>query len=168
MKYRAVLSLLLALIAGGCGFHPLLSAHGGGSTQLAAVYVDILPNRAGQLLRQALQAKLEGSTSGVARRFTLTISYAEVPQPLAVQSDNSFTRIRDIGSVVWSLRAAATASQQLAGGTVRSMDGYNIVDEQFFYADLSEEATQRRLADALADQVVARLAVYFDKHPEHG
>jgi transposase len=49
---------------------------------------------------------------------------------------------------------------------VRSVDGFNIVDEQYFYQNLSEEAAERRLADELADQIVIGLSVYFNKHPE--
>jgi hypothetical protein len=49
---------------------------------------------------------------------------------------------------------------------VRTVDGYNVVDSQFFYQNVEEEAAERRLADALSDQIVLGLSVYFDKHPE--
>jgi hypothetical protein len=41
-----------------------------------------------------------------------------------------------------------------------------VIDEQFFYSDLSSEAIQRRMGDALADQIVQALAIYFRAHPD--
>ena len=164
---RWALLCLMGMVA-GCGFHPLYTSQGLQSARLAAVYVDIIPNRSGQLLRQALQARLEGADSGTAKRFTLDVAYSESVQGLAVQPDNSTTRNRSVGNAVWSLHSSDNAAAQVAGGTVRSLDGYNIIDEQFFYADLTEEVTQRRLAEALADQIVQGLATYFAAHPGRG
>ncbi len=39
----------------------------------------------------------------------------------------------------------------------------NLLDSQYFMADLETEAVTRRLADALADQIVIQLAAYFRK-----
>ena len=156
----------LASFVSGCGFHPLYAP---GSKQLAAmqsVYVDIIANRSGQLLRQALQARLEGSDNDVPKRYTLSVQFAEASEAISVQSDNSVTRLRDVGRANWALFPLGVGTGELARGNVRSVDGYNIIDEQYFYMDLSEEATQRRLADALADQIVTGLGVYFGKHPD--
>ena len=43
------------------------------------------------------------------------------------------------------------------------MDALNIFDTQYFAADLENEAVQRRLAEALADQITMQLAAYFRK-----
>ena len=156
----------LALCGAGCGFHPVYAPGGPEAAALPAVYVNIIPNRAGQLLRQALQARLAGTDDAVAKRYTLSVSYAEATEALGVQVDNSVTRVRDVGRATWTLHPLANDTVQLGTGTVRNVDGYNVIDEQFFYQDLSEEATQHRLADALADQIVTGLAVYFQKHPD--
>ena len=84
---------------------------------------------------------------------------------LDVQPDNSTTRNRVIGNATWSLHAADKPAVQLAGGVVRSVDGYNVIDEQFFYQDLEQDTAEHRLAQALADQIVLAMGVYFDKHP---
>ncbi len=167
MSRRWVTGFVLLLLS-SCGFRPLYSVQGSQAANLSAVYVNIIPNRSGQLLRQALQSRLEGSASGVAKRYTLDVGYSESVQGVGVQSDNSTTRNRNVGNAVWSLHSADNTAVQVAGGTVRSLDGYNIIDEQFFYADLSEDAVQRRLADALADQIVQGLAVYFGTHARRG
>lgn len=168
MTARRGAVLALSLLLSGCGFHPLYDRAGASAASLAAVYVNIIPNRPGQLLRQALQAKLEGPNGAIAKRFTLGVSYSENVQALGVQADNSTTRNRDVGTATWSLHPVNNLSVQVTGGTARSVDGYNIIDEQFFYSDLSQEATERRLADALAEQIVTGLAVYFDRHPDRG
>ncbi len=163
IRRRAAL-MGVGLLVSGCGFRPLYGGGGARAVQLGSIYVDIIPNRAGQLLRQALQARLEGSSER-AKQFTLGVSYAESVQGLGVQSDNSTTRNRDVATAVWSLHPVGNPAVQIAGGSVRSLDGYNVIDEQFFYTDLSEQAAQARLAGAVADQIVTGLAVYFDRHP---
>ena len=165
MNWRPGVSTVIAALVAGCGFQPMYSNRLDHSLSLPSVYVDIIPNRAGQMLREALQARLEGASTGVAKQFTLNVSYAESGQAVGIQTDNSSTRNRDIGSAVWSLRSVANSAVQVTGGTVRSLDGYNIIDEQFFYATLSEEAAQRRLASALADEIVQGVAVYLRLHP---
>ncbi len=156
----------LASAVSGCGFHPLYAPGGKQSTSMQSVYVDIIANRSGQLLRQALQSRLEGTDDDVAKRYTLSVQFSEAVESLGIQSDNSNTRMRDIGRADWALFPLGSSTNVLATGKVRSVDGYNVIDEQYFYMDLSEEATQRRLADALADQIVTGIGVYFTKHPD--
>ncbi len=162
---RRAFALGAAALAAGCGFHPLYQQGGGQAAALSAIYVNVIRDRAGQLLRQALQARLDGSDSGVAKRYTLAVSFNESVSSLDVQADNSITRNRTIGTAYWSLHDLDNPTPQLAGGTVRSVDGYNIIDEQFFYATTQADQTDQRLADVLADQIVTGLALYFNKHP---
>jgi LPS-assembly lipoprotein len=160
--------LLLALA--GCGFHPLYAPDGAQDAALSAVFVDIIPDRSGQLLRQALQARLEGSDNAAAKRFVLSVSYAAHVTGIGIQNDNSSTRTRVSGDATWSLRAvgAVAGTTQITGGTVRALDGYNVIDEQFFYSDLAQDAVYRRVADSLADQITQALSVYFRAHPAAG
>ncbi len=162
---RRAMALGLAALVGGCGFHPVYGV-AGPHQALASVYVGIIPNRSGQLLRQALQARLQGASTGVAQKYVLSVFYAEAIEGLGVQNDNSTTRNRNVGSATWSLHSVADPGVAIAKGMVRSVDGYNVIDEQFFYQDLQQDAVEHRLAEALADQIVLNLGLYFDKHPE--
>jgi LPS-assembly lipoprotein len=169
IKRRHLLQLGGAGLASGltgCGFHPLYAPGAGQSAAMQSVYVDIIPNRAGQLLRQALQQRLEGTDDAVAKRYTLGVQFSEAMEQLGIQTDNSFTRQRDIGRASWQLFPLDNPTSPLARGNARSVDGYNVIDEQYFYMDLSEEATQRRLAEALADQIVIGIGAYFGKHSD--
>ena len=163
---RRGFALSLAAACSGCGFHPVYSGGEKQDAQLGAVFVDIIPNRYGQLLRQSLQQRLEGSDSGVSKKYVLGVFYTEGTEGLGIQNDNSSTRLRDIATAAWSLHVAGPAGAQLASGKVRSVDGYNIIDEQFFYSDLEEDAAQHRMGEAIADQIVQALGIFFRKHPE--
>ena len=59
------------------------------------------------------------------------------------------------------MRRAATVTT----GRARAVDGLNTFDQQYFAQDLETETVQRRIAEAVADQITAQLATYFDKHP---
>jgi LPS-assembly lipoprotein len=163
--FLRVAALGSAGLGAGCGFHPIYARNAPARVALGAVYVNLIPNRNGQLLRQALQGRLEGTDDAIAKRYTLAIAYSENVQVVNVQIDNSVTRLRTVGTATWTLAPVDNAYAKLAGGTARSVDGFNIADEQFFYEDLSEDAAEHRLADALADQIVIGLSLYFDKNP---
>ena len=156
-----------ALGLGGCGFHPLYLPEGGrgspAAAELAAVYVPVIAERAGQLLRQALQRRLEGSGSGAAKRYELIATIAISGEGIAIQRDTSTTRTRLRATGAWVLRLSGLEAQVLTQGTSRSVDGYNILNQQFFAADLEAEAAYKRLAEALADQIVTQVAVFLKR-----
>ena len=53
----------------------------------------------------------------------------------------------------------------LTRDTARAVDGFNILNQQFFAADLETEAVQKRLAERLADQVVIQLGELLQPPP---
>ena len=73
------------------------------------------------------------------------------------------TRIRAIGSANWTLVAQDPGRTTLTAGYAKAVDAYNIFDTQYFAADLENDAVQRRLATALAEQITLQLATYFRK-----
>ncbi len=68
-----------------------------------------------------------------------------------------------IGGATWTLIAQDPGRTKLSTGYAKAVDGYNLFDSQYFAADLETEVVTRRLADALADQIVIQLAAYFRK-----
>ena len=154
-----------ALLA-GCGFHPLYAPAADGDmgpaqADLAAIWVPVIPERAGQLLRQALQRRLEGAGTGIAKRYTLTVGFALSADSLGIRPDSTATRVRIIGAAPWSLTSDTLDHRLLKQGQAHAVDGYNILDQEYFAADLENETITRRVADTLADQIVEQLAVYF-------
>ena len=60
----------------------------------------------------------------------------------------------------------AEAPVQVASGIERENDAYNIPDQQFFAADASRDAMERRLVDTLSDSIARRLAVTFRRRAD--
>lgn len=163
---RLVLGGAVSLL-GGCGFRPLYLPPGGvgspASTELAAVSVPVIPERTGQLLRQALQRRLEGAGSGTAKKYELVAYVAVASEGIAIQRDSSASRIRLNATGPWTLRELGLTGALLASGTSRVTDGYNIISQQYFAADLENDAATKRIAESIADQIVTQVAVFLSR-----
>ena len=162
-----LLCLALPLAVAGCGFQPL---YGGtqasevAAASLPSIYVDILPNRTGQELRQALQARLEGSAGGQNKQYELAVAYSIQQEGIGVQPDNSVTRTRFIGRASWFLKTLR--GEVVASGNARTLDGVDDLDEQPFEVQLASEKTEARIAGNVADQVTAQIQSYFLRRGE--
>ena len=161
-------ALLLAAVGavGGCGFRPLYLPQGRGapvSADLAAVYVPVIPERQGQLMRQALQRRMHGTGEGVAARYELLVSPVIVAEPIAIQRDSSTSRFRLNGNANWALRRLDVARTLVDSGSSRITDGYNIINQQYFAADLENSAAIRRVVESLSDQIVTDVAIGFKR-----
>jgi LPS-assembly lipoprotein len=163
MRPRILAPRALAIVATlclmGCGFHPLYAPGGATNDRIGHVFVDVIPNRNGQLLRQALQERLDGPGEEE-KHYVLSVSY------IGIQSDNVSTRTRISGSADWVLRKPGLFGEKVASGTARSLDGTNSIAGQFFYGDLQGEAIDRRIGDSVAEQIVQQIAAYFRTHPK--
>ena len=162
---RAALAGTAGLLS-GCGFHPLYApatdgALGPAQTEMAAVWVPVIPERSGQLLRQALQQRLEGAGSDAEKRYTLAASFALASDALAIRPDTTATRVRLIGTAPWTLSTLGSPPQPLTTGQALVIDGYNILDSQYFTSVLENDVVAGRIANTLADQIVTKLAIYF-------
>jgi LPS-assembly lipoprotein len=160
---RALLLGLTGLGLAGCGFRPLyapnMAGHGGAvSAELAAVKVGLVPDRNGQLLRRALERRLNPSGTGTAPRYDLTLSLTLNSEQQGFSRDGVASRIRYVALAPWNLVTRDTPPKTVASGTERAFDAFNIPDNQFFASDMSREAMERRLVEAVADQLVQRLA----------
>ncbi len=167
---RAVLLAASGAVA-SCGFHPVYAVRGASSParhELGLIDVGIIPDRSGQLLRQALQQQLTNSGESLAKRYELSVTFGIASDNVGTQQDTSFTRTRQTGLASWSLKMLDTSSTLVTSGTARALDGVNIIDQQFFEADLASEAAQRRIAEAIAGQITLQLASYFSRHAATG
>ncbi len=161
--------LVALALLGGCGFQPAYmptasDEAGVAQREMAAVFVDNIGERSGQVLRQALQERFERAGPGVQRRYSLTVAYGIGGEGIAVQPNTSVTRVRVIGNASWYLVAQDPGKTRLAAGQARAIDGYNILNQQYFFGDLSNDASQKRLAEALADQIAIQVATWFRSH----
>lgn len=166
LSRRDVLALCGAGAVAGCGFQPVYMPTASGRAgpaqrELAAININLIPDRPGQLLRQDLQDRLASDSGGTPQRYDLSVNFTISGEGIGILNDNASTRVRLIGNAHWTLKARDTAQTQVTSGTARAMDAFNVLDQQYFAADLDNEQVQKRLASDLADQIAMQLAVFF-------
>ena len=162
---RRIVCLSAAALVSGCGFQPVYMPTASGkpgpaAREMQTVNVPVIPDRPGQLLRQALQERL-GSDAGAPAAYDLRVSFGISGEGIAVQQNNISTRVRLIGIAVWTLQERNPQQTPLTTGSARSFDAVNVFDEQYFASDLETEAVQKRIAEAVAQQIATQLAVWF-------
>ena len=163
---------LLALAR--CGWQPVYATRSDGvagpaEQGLASTSITLMPERSGQLLRQALQTRFDRAGSGAAKLYDLTAQFSVAGEAINIDQNTSIpSRLRFVGTASWSLVSRDAQRKTLTSGVARAMDGLNFYDQQFFAADMQSEAVQRRLAGAVADQITLQLAAWFNHHAAAG
>ena len=161
----AALAALLASPLAGCGFHPLYGAADEAAiAKLPDIFVQQIPERNGQELRLALQQRLAGSSEAAPQGYTLSVGYSISGESIGIHGDNTAGRNRLVGRAHWTLASVSPSPTTLASGDARSVDGYNVINEQFFAANIANDTTDQRIADNLADTISEQLAVWFNNH----
>jgi LPS-assembly lipoprotein len=160
IRFAALAFALLALSA--CGLRPL---YGGGSSGAVAetfrqVSVTPIPGRDGWLLYNKLKERL--SVSGEARpAYRLEVEIDDDIIGLGIRSDRAVTRERRTLRARYRL-VRASSGEVVLDATAGSDAGIDVVSSE--YATVAAEQTAaERLADIVADQIVARLAVYVTR-----
>ncbi len=166
---RLFLTGSLASLA-GCGFQPVYmptasNKPGVAQRGLASVYVANIPDRPGQLMRQALQERL-GDDDGTQAVYELVVGFSVGGEGIAIQQTSLVTRLRLTGTANWTLRLRDGTNAVLTSGSARAIDGVNVFDTQFFAADQEVEAKQKSLAQTLATHIATQVAIWFRQHPE--
>lgn len=164
-RRRLLAGLGLAPLA-GCGFQPVYMPTASGkpgpaARELAAIHVALIPDRPGQLLRQALQQRLHGADDTTARQYDLGVFYWIVGEGIAILPDNTNTRTRLTGHANWTLNARDPGHTRITSGSASALESINVFDTQYFAGDLETEQASARLADQIADQITLRLAAFF-------
>ena len=128
------LPLLLGLL--GCGFHPAYQAQrptAGGANMFAEIEIGPIYERAGQLLRQELQRRLEGSGGSVHKSYVLNTNLAMHDEGVAIEFGSSAaSRLRVVGVATWSLVGLGGNQSVVASGWAKSVDGFDQIDPQYF------------------------------------
>jgi hypothetical protein len=165
LSRRRLLALAPVLGVGACGFQPVYMPTASGNPgaaqrELAAVHVGVIPDRPGQMLREALQRRF-GSDGGGAQRYELHVSYWISGEGISVLSNNAATRLRLTGNANWALTTPGSARTRLTYGHARTIDAMNVFDHQYFALEMQNEVVQRRIAEQIAEQIATQLALWF-------
>lgn len=161
----------LGLLA-GCGFRPIYAegvrpaAGGDIAADLAATRVALIPDRQGQMLREALNQRL-GNRAGTPARHELRVAISITRQAVGVRQDETASRLRS-AAVASYILAPLPSGEPLATGRSYAVDAFNIVTNQYFASQLSGEQVDRRLAERLAEDIVAQLAAFYARRAASG
>ncbi|HEY2446275.1 MAG TPA: LPS assembly lipoprotein LptE [Rhizomicrobium sp.] len=161
----AVAVLMLALAAGGCGFHPLYAradSSAGGHQVFNSIYVEpIDAERVGYELRDSLIDLLAGTPSPQAARYRLTVAVKQTIEGTAVETTGSITRYSYTMVANYDLRDTRTGAD-VTKGTESTVSAYDVVASP--YATLvAQQDAQKLGAHDIADRIRIDLGVYFSK-----
>jgi len=167
---RLAMTIFVAGSLGGCGFAPLYGGDAGGdvSARLEQVKIGRIPERTGQLLQQSLEAQMQRDGAPVSQLYLLNVSYSINVQGVGIQQDTSSTRDRYIATATWTLAPIGRPGTVLVTGTATTEDADNVIDNQYFATELESGTVDRQLADEIAGQISAQVAVWFRAHPDAG
>lgn len=157
---RPPLLLLAPLLLAGCGFRPLYGTSSGDpgvADELASIRVAGLPDRAGQLVRNALVTRLSPEGEPERPRYTLQLAVSAQDVAEAISADQTATRDEVIYRVSYNLFSGGTRVD--AGQFIRVLS-YDYLDQH--YSNISaQQDVQARAAEVVADQIRLELAAYF-------
>ena len=156
--------LAACLILGGCGLRPLYQGGAGGvvAHALGDVEVAAIDGKAGWLVRNAISDRL-GSPSGTPR-YRLEVELDDQISGFGVRRDDAVTRERRTLRARYRL-IDASGGTVLLDTTANSDAGIDVVNSE--YATIAAENTAlENLSQAIADQIVARLALYASHSPD--
>ncbi|HZG31956.1 hypothetical protein EAO27_17495 [Sphingopyxis sp. YF1] len=161
------ISLLVAasLLVGGCGLRPLYASGSDGAVATILSDIDVAPieGHQGWLVRNALRDRLVAAQNGegAGKRLRLDVRLEDSITGFGVRADDAVTRERRTLRARYQLVDSATG-QVLLDATAFSDAGIDVVGSE--YATIAAESTAlERLSQAVADQIVARIAVFADR-----
>ena len=155
------LALMLCLLLAACGLKPMYAGGASGAVEsgLGTVQVAAIPDRAGWLVRNALVDRLGGESGDPSYR--LEVELDEDLTAFGIRGDAAVTRERRTLRARYRLVDLKTGEVVL-DATAGSDAGIDIVSSE--YATVAAEQTaQERLAGVVADQMVARLALFMSR-----
>lgn len=135
------------------------------SAALENVKVQTIPDRAGQLLHQALQEDFYRNGQPVQELYVLSVTYNINQTAGGIQEDSSATRVRFNATAQWHLSPIGQPSKVLVSGNAVAVDALNIIDQQYFAVNLETDTINQQLANEISAQVTAQLAAWFHTHP---
>jgi len=158
---------LLAMAAGGCGFHPLYGttgAAGAARQEFSSIYVDTIQGeRIGYDLRNYLINNLRATAKPNQALYRLSVTLVQYIQGIAIENDATVTRYNYTLNAKYELTDMHT-NKVIKSGIESTLSAYDVVASP--YATLAaEQDAQKRGANDVAYRIQIDLAAYFAKHP---
>lgn len=151
-----------ALMLSGCNLHPLYGGGSGGhvATTLSRIEVAPIEGKAGWLVGNAVRDRLAAERGG-APAYRLEVRLDDRIVGLGVRRDDTITRERRTLRARYQLIDLSNGAVVL-DATAGSDAGIDVVGSE--YATIAGENTAlERLSGIVADQIVARIALYAER-----
>jgi len=165
-----VLSIIVTTALLGCGFRPLYappagtSAEDSAAVRLAAVHVDPIANREGQLLRNELVDLLDPGRHQADTDYNLQVTLKYRQSDLAYE-DTGFATRANLRIDARYVLVQQSSGTPLTTGLSRVVTSYNLTDS-FFSAYTTAESERHRAVKQIAHDIRRRLAAYFISNPK--
>jgi LPS-assembly lipoprotein len=162
MSWSRGLLLGIPLLA-SCGFQPLYAEHGdvAAADQLAAVRIEPLPDRSGQVLYNALLDGLNPLGRPASPEYLLRIRLDETSERLALRTDETETRVNVTITASFQL-FPIEGKEPVFQGVSRTTTAYNVLTSPYATLTSSEDALSRAQGD-LAREIRQRLAIFLTR-----
>lgn len=157
---KLLLALAVACALSGCGLHPLYAGGPQGSVAqaLSGVSVSPIDGKGGWLMRNALNDRLSASGPN---RYRLEVTLDDKIEGFGVRRDDAITRERRTLRARFQL-VDVSKGTVLLDATAGSDAGIDAVSSE--YATIAAEDTAlENLSQNVADQIVARVALYAQR-----
>ncbi len=157
---RLIGFLLLGLSA--CGFHSVYGTHDDSTSdvaeQLQQVAIDSIPDRQGQILRNALIDRMWGKGRPAQPKYTLTVNL-KITQSDIGQLSNAVSTLSELDTTA-DYVLTDLKGHRLFHSTAHSQSNFSRLSDE--YATLvAHDSAVERTAREIGEQIVNRLNVYF-------
>lgn len=164
---RRLLASVMPLLLAACGWHPLYGQYddyGGAGQELASVHIQPIADRMGQNLYNELRDRMNPGGEPADPHYDLVIGLHEEEEQFLVQEDQTATRI-DLTLYANFALYQRGSPDPLLTGQLRSTTTYDQLTNQYASVVSANDAS-RRGAEALADDIANRVAVYLAEPPD--
>lgn len=161
---RIIPLLAVPLLLTACGLRPVYGGGANGAVAQALGHVEVQPiaGKNGWLMRNALNDRLAAMQSGGAGpRYKLVVKLDDQITGFGLRSDAAVTRERRTLRARYQLVDEATGAQ-LLDDSAGSDAGIDVTSSEFATI-AAEDTALERLSQTVADQIVARLALYASR-----
>lgn len=160
-RFSVCAALAAALPLAGCGFQPLYGRTAAGASavdELAAIQVEQIPDRSGQILRNSLRDLLNPNGQALPARYRLRVRIIEPRQELALQRNDTIARVGY--GVVATYVLVDAAGRNLTSGASALSTNFEVSDSQ--YATLSSRNSARdRVMAQIGEDIRDQLAIFL-------
>jgi LPS-assembly lipoprotein len=156
-----VVNLLLLVLLGACGFHPLYaeSEQAIDEPALAAIKVMPIKDRIGQMLEFSLRSSFNPQGRVVEPRYQLSVALIVTRVDLGIQRDATSTRGRVDVQASFQL-IDVKDNKSVYTSRTQSTSAFNILTDAFA-AEVAEEDARARTVRDLSEEIRARVALFL-------